>query len=542
MANWGVGLGGFADGLADGIGLGEKMQKAQKQAAKDKAIGQVTTDTKAAFDADVAAGKAQPQDWNDRWSKSLSTLSQTYAQHGDFESAKAAQEWGESEDTRRGVESFRKIMLATQAGDLDGAMTALNEMGGNKTYLPPGYALAGSEKVNGEDGKPAGYAVTVKGPGGQMFRQPIRSAEEIQQLAVTHLFPEKMAQANIDAINETRKNRGTLGLYKDKLSADREHAAMEKEMGLTGTATYSPLVDPIARRNAGIPDTDKSPYHVSSTGELKAVSGGRAAPAPVVTDIYDPATGREQKAVVDPTTGAVTPLGGTKAPPVRRPVPVSIQNAEAEDLHGVQNVTSINGLLGRFKEQIEGGTLELGPMANFISGARNWAGNSSPETRNFASFKAGLEKLRNESLRLNKGVQTEGDAVRAWNELIANINDPEVVKQRIEEIVRLNGEAAEFRGNLIQQRRQDNNLDPLDIDRLIVAPRADAAPSGNGAGAERAAPPAARKNQGQVPQGTPQQRAMAEAPMPIVSTPEDAMRLPPGTRFRTPDGREKVRP
>jgi len=68
---------------------------------------------------------------------------------------------------------------------------------------------------------------------------------------------------------------------------------------------------------------------------------------------------------------------------------------------------------------------------------------------------------------LNKGVQTEGDSQRAWNELIANINDPKVVQQRILEIQRLNQMASDFKRNMIVQRREDNKLNPIDFNRVL---------------------------------------------------------------------------
>lgn len=42
-------------------------------------------------------------------------------------------------------------------------------------------------------------------------------------------------------------------------------------------------------------------------------------------------------------------------------------------------------------------------------------------------------------------MQTDGDAQRAWNELLTNINDPRVVRQRLVEIQSLNERAAKLR-------------------------------------------------------------------------------------------------
>ncbi|MNY53581.1 hypothetical protein D3C86_1893470 [compost metagenome] len=83
-----------------------------------------------------------------------------------------------------------------------------------------------------------------------------------------------------------------------------------------------------------------------------------------------------------------------------------------------------------------------------------------------------LEKLRNDSLRLNKGVQTEGDAQRAWNELLANINDPKLVEQRLGEILAINQRAGELRGLSNDSMRANFGHDPMDYSQYLNLPAA----------------------------------------------------------------------
>ncbi len=156
----------------------------------------------------------------------------------------------------------------------------------------------------------------------------------------------------------------------------------------------------------------------------------------------------------------------TNAKPNR--VPFGVQNAEAEDLSAVQGLNTINSELGKFNKQIKEGKLNLSFKQNLLAAGRNFAGYSDEASRNYESFVATLERLRNESLRLNRGVQTEGDSQRAWNELVRNITDPEVVTQRLKEIVNLNTKAANFKRNIIVQRREDNRLPNLDFDRVLT--------------------------------------------------------------------------
>lgn len=121
------------------------------------------------------------------------------------------------------------------------------------------------------------------------------------------------------------------------------------------------------------------------------------------------------------------------------PQAIKAVNETVEDLYTARNLENdLNGI----KNQIEQGQLTFGPVSNLIAEGRNAAGLSSQQSRNFASFKNKLEEIRNASLRLNKGVQTEGDAQRIMNELINNVNDPQIVAQRLTELAAINKRAA----------------------------------------------------------------------------------------------------
>lgn len=145
-----------------------------------------------------------------------------------------------------------------------------------------------------------------------------------------------------------------------------------------------------------------------------------------------------------------------------RPVPAGVQSAEDDDIEAVQSTEQINNQLQSVADQINDGTLDLGFFANLASQGQNYFGASTKGSIAYANMKATLEKMRNDSLRLNKGVQTDMDAVRAWNELIANINDPKVVLERIATIKDLNMNAKKFRLQKLDIRRERNKMDPFD--------------------------------------------------------------------------------
>lgn len=207
-------------------------------------------------------------------------------------------------------------------------------------------------------------------------------------------------------------------------------------------------------------------------------------------------------------TGEIRQIPGS-APKGGGRATAAVLALQDDHLDALQIATGVQANLQKFEQQITRGELNLGPMTNLISQGRNVVGASDQNSRNFASFRANLEKLRNDSLRLNKGVQTEGDAVRAWNELLANINDEKVVLQRLREINELNQRAVVFRQAMVEQIREDAGLPPLDPSKFMVQRPA--------AGGQRTPPP----QRGAAPQAPPAAQRKANQ---VYQTPKGPLR------------------
>jgi hypothetical protein len=97
--------------------------------------------------------------------------------------------------------------------------------------------------------------------------------------------------------------------------------------------------------------------------------------------------------------------------------------------------------------------VNLGLADNLINRGRNYLGQATPESKAYASIDQTFQKLRNNYLLLAKGVQTEGDAVRAWNSEIgeAAAYDNDLAKQQLEKALTL----IDMQRNL-QHRRVSN--------------------------------------------------------------------------------------
>lgn len=144
-----------------------------------------------------------------------------------------------------------------------------------------------------------------------------------------------------------------------------------------------------------------------------------------------------------------------KAGGAAKPLPVAAVKLMEEAQDSLAAAEGINQLLADYGSRIKRGDLKLGLLTNMEAKARNYTGQSDKNSRNFASLQASLEKMRNQSLMLNKGVQTDGDAQRAWNELMANINDQKVVEQRLAEIQKLNVRAAQLQREKIARIKKN---------------------------------------------------------------------------------------
>lgn len=251
--------------------------------------------------------------------------------------------------------------------------------------------------------------------------------------------PQVIAAGGIQSIAGTGQRTGAL--------ASREFGdRIATTDPITGQTTYSDprpatFQEETARINAN------NPVNVAQNGLLvDPRTGATIATGVQRPDLTSVAPGGQIYAT--DASGATSLVGESTA---QRPLTATDRTRIREDQDAIQTAETINGNLDTLLGQIDSGALNLGPMTNLVSQGRNAAGMSDQNSRNFASFRASLEKLRNDSLRLNTGVQTDGDSQRAWAELVANINDEGVVRQRLAEIRQINARAIEYRRARIEE-------------------------------------------------------------------------------------------
>jgi len=103
--------------------------------------------------------------------------------------------------------------------------------------------------------------------------------------------------------------------------------------------------------------------------------------------------------------------------PKGKPLPSVLQKAEEEDYDAANAATNLATDANKYINSILGGTIKFGLKEKARIAALSAVGSGDPDVVARNDFERWKLTYTNESLRLNKGTQTEGDAIRAAKEL-----------------------------------------------------------------------------------------------------------------------------
>lgn len=160
--------------------------------------------------------------------------------------------------------------------------------------------------------------------------------------------------------------------------------------------------------------------------------------------------------------GSYQPVPGGPADPSLKPPPAGVQTKEDEDIDAIGANTSMNMTIDDITKRIDDGKLKLGFFKNWWSAGENALGNSSPDSVEYSTFMQNMKKMQNDILILHNGVQTEGDAKRAIEQIITNPTDEKVVRANLAQLKTLNERALQLRRQKIDIRRERNKMAPFD--------------------------------------------------------------------------------
>ena len=154
---------------------------------------------------------------------------------------------------------------------------------------------------------------------------------------------------------------------------------------------------------------------------------------------------------------------GQQMPANSKPLPIGALKIQNEALQNIGTIGQTNTNIDKIIKDIDRGGLKTDLLNRGVSNAMNYAGTSTPQSRALASYQANLKKMVNDSLLLAKGVQTEGDAQRAADAILAAPNDTAAVKERLQELKQINERSKDLQKMNVNTVRQNYGAGGFDF-------------------------------------------------------------------------------
>lgn len=154
------------------------------------------------------------------------------------------------------------------------------------------------------------------------------------------------------------------------------------------------------------------------------------------------------------STGDISGL--TFKPDTGDGLPTYLGKIEYEELDKIRISKNIADQTTKYIDLFAQGKIPTGPIDKALAKAGGAVGVNSENLVNLKDFERFKTTLRNESLRLNKGVQTEGDAQRALEEFDA-ANTVEDQIAAMAELRQINAKGARLRADNLNIARQSAN-------------------------------------------------------------------------------------
>jgi alkylhydroperoxidase/carboxymuconolactone decarboxylase family protein YurZ len=140
-----------------------------------------------------------------------------------------------------------------------------------------------------------------------------------------------------------------------------------------------------------------------------------------------------------------------------KPLPSYLAKGEDDDYATAKAATNLASDANNFIGRITSGEIKFGLKDKASIRARQVFGSSDPDVIAREDYDKFLKILTNESLRLNKGTQTEGDAVRAAKELDSS-ESPEAAAAAMRRLVEINVRRVQNASDDVSRRRTNANF------------------------------------------------------------------------------------
>lgn len=267
FANFGIGLGAFAQGLNTGIDAGQKLGGLIQQGKLTRARKQGMADARAArssaIDNLVQVGSVDDglmtkptysvegqnyatQDEARQAAESrVGSLDEFYTRVAapkiyeqyleiDPEKAEAWRKWNEDKQVRQGQRYWASAVMKANMGDFDGFGQDLVRAYNTRGYFDDGLQVKGWETLKDDAGNITGAKLTMKGPDGKEYTQTINGMEDAYRMGSFLLSPENVFNTGWSEIQNAQKARLEMAKEDRKFQRDsalqnqRDNAAMDR--------------------------------------------------------------------------------------------------------------------------------------------------------------------------------------------------------------------------------------------------------------------------------------------------------------------------
>ena len=257
MAMIGIGLGGLAQGFERGVGLGDKMNKMNRERENEGRVDAARTAGEADFNAAVERGDAQPDDIASSIRFAAPYMMRAALQNNDPAMLKQFYDFSRSEEANVKAKAFEAGMSAFGAGDEEGALKIFQKLGGQH-----GYKFG--EITPTQDGQ---FTMPVTTPDGRTVNPVFPNKQEffarVANPAV--MFQDWQRQRQRQEANGDDATR-----YGARKNIDLSHAKAQQEAGL-GPSVYTPYTVETTDEN-GKPINQPRRFN-NRTGELEPMPG-----------------------------------------------------------------------------------------------------------------------------------------------------------------------------------------------------------------------------------------------------------------------------
>lgn len=300
MANFGIGLGAFLSGVANGANAyaniedlrsRKVMRDAQvKRMQQDDADRdeyrsilrsapeqpQVTAATNPAGQQTFSVGgqsyptqqdaqkaaDAQVGGFLDNWKKTVGPkLQQHWLKTGEIDKAQNFDKWISDSNVQEGMKSWANMARSFQTGDRPGFLKHLNA-----TLTQTGYydgdvkPIEAVEKTN-DKGQLTGYTVKFQDRATGKESSQDFDSDDIQKLAVVGLSPEQIYTQGMNELAAARKARAEAVKTQDERQWDVQKMGLQQQNTLEGQANQSQLrrAEKVEEKRLGLGDASKDP-------------------------------------------------------------------------------------------------------------------------------------------------------------------------------------------------------------------------------------------------------------------------------------------